>query len=88
MENSRFISVTANADSLLDAVRFISGKDRMNAVGITVNGKPEVVLMSMKKYESMCETMSVLGDSDVMRQIYQSGYELSQNLPLVDIEEL
>jgi antitoxin YefM len=45
---------------------------------ITRGGVPEGVLMSSEEYESMLETLEILADPDLMRQIHQSIREMNK----------
>lgn len=45
---------------------------------ITRGGVPEGVLMSSEEYESMLETLEILADPDLMRQIHQSIREMKK----------
>ena len=44
--------------------------------------------MSMEQYEAMRETMAILGDVEMMKQIRRSRTEVKENRPLVDLEDL
>jgi prevent-host-death family protein len=47
-------------------------------VEITRNGRPAVVLLSADDYEAMLETLEVLADADVMRDIAIAEEELKR----------
>ncbi|MFH1152698.1 MAG: type II toxin-antitoxin system Phd/YefM family antitoxin [Pseudomonadota bacterium] len=86
MEIDSYIPVTKAKSKLLDVIRMID--DRDDTVAITRNGIPKAVLMSMEHYETLLETMAVLGDQDVMRQISNSRDEISEGKPLIDLADL
>lgn len=45
---------------------------------ITVNGRPQAVIMSMREYEGRKETDEILADKKLMRTIRQSEKELAE----------
>jgi prevent-host-death family protein len=56
----QFIPVTRAKASLLDLVRKAREQDR--TIAITRNGVPEVVLMSLERFDGMLETIEILAD--------------------------
>jgi antitoxin YefM len=86
MQIDSYIPVTKAKTMLLDMIRKIN--DRENTVAITKNGVPKAVLMSMEQYEAMRETMIILGDKDMMKQIQLSQKEMTDKKPLIDLEDL
>jgi len=42
----------------------------------------------MEQYESMRETMAILGDKEMMKQIRHSGNEIKKGKPLINLEDL
>ena len=86
MQIDSYIPVTKAKTRLLDIIRMID--DRENTVAITKNGVPKAVLMSMEQYEAMRETMTILGDPDMMEQIRNSQNEIKEKKPLVDLEDI
>ena len=86
MQIDSYIPVTKAKTRLLDMIRMID--DRENTVAITKNGVPKAVLMSMEQYEAMRETMTILGDPDMMEQIRHSQKEIKEKKPLVDLEDI
>jgi len=86
MQIDDYIPVTKAKAKLLDVIRMIN--DREDTIAITKNGIPRAVIMSMERYEAMRETMSVLGDVDIMKQIRRSGNEVKENRSMVDLEDL
>ena len=65
-----FIPITQAKSKLLDMVRSIH--DRDDTFAITKNGMPEAVLMSMKKFEGLLETIEILADQEAMTQLRNS----------------
>ena len=59
--------VKARLPELVSAV-----EEREEEVVVTKNGKPAAVLVNYSEYERMKETLDVLTDPDLMRQIRQS----------------
>jgi antitoxin YefM len=65
-----YIPVTRAKNDLLDLIRKISDSD--DAIAITKNGVPEAVLISMKKFKNLLETMEILSDEKAMHAIRNS----------------
>lgn len=86
MEIDSYIPVTKAKALFLDMIRMID--DQENTIAITKNGVPRAVLMSMEQYEGMRETMTVLGDTEMMRQIRDSQQAIKDKKPLIDLEDL
>ncbi len=86
MQIDSYIPITKAKALLLDMIRMID--DRENTVAITKNGIPTAVLMSMEQYEAMRETMVILGDQNIMKQIRHSQSEIKEKKPLIDLEDL
>ena len=86
MQIDNYIPVTKAKARLLDIIRMINDKE--DTIAITKNGIPTAVIMSMEQYEAMCETMAILGDVEMMKQIRRSRNEVKENRPLVDLEDL
>ena len=81
-----YIAVTKAKAKLLDMIRNID--DRDDTIAITKNGIPKAVIMSMEQYEAMCETMAIMADEDMMKQMRASIKEIQEKKPLVDIEDI
>jgi len=62
MEIDSYIPITKAKSTLLDMIRVIN--DQENTIAITKNGVPRAILMSMEQYESMRETITILGDEE------------------------
>ena len=86
MHIDNYVPVTKAKTMLLDIIRMID--DQENTIAITRNGVPSAVLMSMEQYEAMQETMTIMGDPDLMRQIRDSRADIKEKKPLVDLEDL
>lgn len=66
----QYIPVTKAKGVLLDLVRKIKGSD--DAIAITKNGVPEAVLISMKKFQGLLETLDILSDEKAIASIRKS----------------
>jgi antitoxin YefM len=73
-----YIPVTKAKMALLDLIRRL--KDSDEAIAITKNGVPEAVLMSMKKFEGLLETLDVLSDEKAMSSIRKSIQEVQRGV--------
>ena len=65
-----YVPVTKAKSGLLGLIRKI--KDSDDAIAITKNGVPEAVLLSMKKFQGLIETLDILSDEKAMSSIRQS----------------
>ena len=81
-----YIAVTKAKAKLLDMIRNID--DRDDTIAITKNGIPKAVIMSMEQYEAMCETMAIMADENMMKQMRTSIKDMQEKKPLVDLEDL
>ena len=80
-----YIPVTKAKAELLDLVRKIEGSN--DAIAITKNGVPEAVLISMKKFKGLLESLEILSDEKAMRSIRKSIKE-AQKGEGVDFDEV
>ena len=80
-----YISVTKAKANLLDLVRKI--KDSDDTIAITKNGMPEVVLISMNKFQGLLETMDILSDEKAMKSIRKSIREADKGV-WIDFDEV
>ena len=71
-----YIPVTKAKSSFLEIIRKIEGSD--DAIAITKNGVPEAVLLSMKKFEGLLETLDILSDEKAMKSIKKSIKDAQQ----------
>jgi len=65
-----YIPVSKAKSALLDLIRRIEDSD--DAIAITKNGVPEAVLISMKKFKGLMETIEILSDDKAMKSIRKS----------------
>ncbi len=80
-----YVPITQAKAKLLDMVRQIG--DTNDTIAITKNGVPEAVLLSMKKFQGILETIDILSDSEMMGQIHASAVDLKEG-KLVDLDEV
>ncbi len=80
-----FIPVTQAKAKLLDIVRTLSTTN--DTIAITKNGVPEVVMLPMKKFEGLIETLDILADPEMMRQ-FRSSAEDAIKGQVVGMEEV
>lgn len=85
MQIDDYVPVTKAKALFLDMIRMIDAQD--STIAITRNGVPKAVLMSMEQYEAVRETMMIMGDPDLMRQIRDSLSDIKEKKPLVDLED-
>jgi len=71
-----YIPVTKAKSTFLDLIRKIEASDY--AIAITKNGVPEAVLISMKKFQSLFETLEILSDEKAMKSIRKSIMEANR----------
>ena len=71
-----FIPVTKAKSTFLDLIRKVEASD--DAIAITKNGVPEAVLISMKKFQSLLETLEILSDENAMKSIRKSVAEANR----------
>ena len=69
----------------LEIIRKIENSDE--TVAITKNGVPEAVMISMKKYEGLLETLEILSDKKAMKSLRKSIKE-AQEGKWLDIDEV
>ncbi|MBP1737721.1 MAG: putative Prevent-host-death family protein [Deltaproteobacteria bacterium] len=80
-----YVPVTKAKTGLLDLIRRL--KDTDQAIAITKNGVPEAVLMSMKKFEGLLETLDVLSDEKAVASVRKSIQEADKGA-WVDFDEV
>ena len=80
-----FIPITQAKSKLLDIVRSI--QDRDDTYAITKNGVPEAVMISMKKFEGLLETIEILADQETMDQLKDSMSDVKLGR-IVDADEV
>ncbi len=80
-----YVTVTKAKTNLLDMVRKI--KDSDDVIAITKNGIPEVVLISMDRFDGLLETLEILSDEKAMKSIRKSIKEANKGMWL-DYDEV
>ncbi|MCJ7593638.1 MAG: type II toxin-antitoxin system Phd/YefM family antitoxin [Desulfobacterales bacterium] len=80
-----YVPVTKAKAVLLDLIRQIEGSDQ--TIAITKNGVPAAVLMSMKKFKGLLETLEILSDEKAMKSIRKSLSQ-AQKDQWVDLDEV
>ena len=80
-----YIPVTKAKAAFLDIIRKIEGSE--DAIAITKNGVPEAILLSMKKFEGLLETLEILSDEKSMKSIRKSIRE-AQAGKWIDYDEV
>jgi antitoxin YefM len=68
-----YVPVTKAKATLLDIMRRVERTD--DSIAITKNGVPEAVLISMKKFRGMIETIEILSDEKAMKSLRKSMRE-------------
>lgn len=63
-------------------------EEREEEVIVTRNGKPAAMLVNYSEYERLKETLDVLSDPDLMRQIRQSQAEAAARRPGLTFEQV
>lgn len=71
-----FIPITKAKSNFLNLIRKIENSD--DAFAITKNGTPEAVLISMKKFTGLLETIEILSDEEAMKIIRKSIREANR----------
>ena len=79
-----YVPITQAKAKLLDMVRQLH--DTNDTIAITKNGVPEAVLLSMKKFNGLLETIDVLADPAMMEQIQASSQDVKAG-NLIDLDE-
>lgn len=71
-----YIPITKAKSDLLNLIRKLVDSD--DAFAITKNGVPEAVLISMRKFKGLIETIDILSDEKVMKSLRKSIKEADQ----------
>jgi antitoxin YefM len=79
-----YVPITQAKAKLLDIVRQLS--DTNDTIAITKNGIPEAVMLSMKKFEGFLETIDILSDPEMMKQLRGSAEDVKDD-KLIDLDE-
>ena len=80
-----YIPVTKAKAAFLDLIRQIEHSDE--TIAITKNGVPEAVLMSMRKFRGLLETLEILSDEKAMKSIRKSITQ-TQRGKWIDVREV
>jgi len=80
-----YVPVTKAKTVFLDLIRKIQDSD--DAIAITKNGVPEAVMISMKKFQGLIETLEILADEKAMKSIKKSIKEAKEG-KWVDFDEV
>ena len=86
MQIDSYMPVTQAKTKLLSMIRNFDNME--DTIAITKNGVPKAVIMSMDQYESICETMEVITDKDIMQQLKASTKDVQQERTLIDLEDI
>jgi antitoxin YefM len=79
-----YIPITQAKAKLLEMVRQL--RDTNDTIAITKNGVPEAVMLSMKKFEGFLETIDILADPEMMKQLRGSAQDVKAGR-LIDLDE-
>jgi prevent-host-death family protein len=79
-----YVPITQAKAKLLDIVRQLS--DTNDTIAITNNGVPEAVMLSMKKFEGFLETIDILADPEILKQLRGSAADIKEG-KLIDLDE-
>ena len=79
-----YVPITQAKAKLLDMVRQL--RDTNDTIAITKNGVPEAVMLSMKKFEGFLETIDILADPEMMKQLRGSAQDVKAGR-LIDLDE-
>ncbi len=80
-----YVPITQAKAKLLDMVRQLS--DTNDTIAITKNGVPEAVMLSMKKFEGYLETIDILSDPEMQKQLRESAVDAKKG-NFVDLDEV
>ena len=80
-----YVPITQAKSKLLEMVRSIHDKD--DSFAITKNGVPEAVMISMKKFEGLLETIEILADQESIIQLRDSMADIKHGR-IVDADEV
>jgi antitoxin YefM len=72
-----YIPITKAKTDLLNLIRKLEDSD--DTIAITKNGVPEAVLISIKKFNGLIETINILSDAKAMKSLKKSIKEAKQD---------
>ncbi len=73
---TKTLSITEARNSLPHLVNGVQKK--MDEYTITVNGSPAAVLMSINELESLRETLAIMSDKKLMKDLKQAEQEIAE----------
>ena len=74
----RTLTVTDARAQLLSLAENLEKKPGQEAITITRRGKPVLALLSWELYDSLLETMEILGDEDLMKSFRRGVREIEE----------
>jgi len=80
-----YVPITQAKAKLLDLVRQL--RETNDTIAITKNGIPEAVLLSMRKFEGLLETLDILADDKAMNQ-FKASIKDTRSGRFVDADEV
>lgn len=82
-----FISIRELRPKLSEVIDRVH--DRFDRYVITRHGKPEVVMMSMDDYEGLLETLEIMSDKKLVRELRQAEKEMKsgKGVPLEEVNK-
>jgi prevent-host-death family protein len=83
---SKILPISAVKARLPELVTGVA--DREEEIVVTRNGKPTAVLVNYDEYERLKETLDVLSDADLMKQIRRSQRSLARGEKGLSFEEV
>lgn len=63
------ITISKARSSLLELPKTLAHKKGEHAVAVTKRGKPILAIMSWDFYESIIETLEIMGDTELMKEL-------------------
>lgn len=80
----QFVALNQAKTRLPDMLNAVEDSD--DTIAITKNGVPAAVLLSMARFEGLLETIEILADADLRRQLGQSAQDVMAGR-LLDADE-
>lgn len=63
----KYVSISKAKDEFLEIIRQVEKQD--GAIALTKKGVPTAIVLSMKRFEGLLETLDILGDENTMRAL-------------------
>ena len=81
------LSITEARDELPDLAERLAEEGNAQAVAVTRDGKPVLAILPWELFESLIETMDILGDEEAMAALRRSAREMEEGkgTPLDDV---